>query len=105
MERNYVAVTLCIRRLKVTRQRAAGGHRLRCDSKFEGRYTDFFKVSNFFQNIVYIGLSDVTESMVTIRLPFCGYNSAFCVELKGEDLWSYSHKIESVSLRKCPYDY
>ena len=27
-----------------------------------------------------------------------------CVELKGEDLWSCSHKIESVSLRKCPYD-
>jgi len=27
------------------------------------------------------------------------------VELKGEYLWSYSHKIESVSLRKCPYDH
>jgi len=27
------------------------------------------------------------------------------VELKGEDLWSYSHKIESVSLRKCPYSH
>jgi len=27
------------------------------------------------------------------------------MELKGEDSWSYSHKIESVTLRKCPYDY
>jgi len=27
------------------------------------------------------------------------------VELKGEDLWSYSHKIESLSLQKCPYDH
>jgi len=54
---------------------------------------------------LHVGWSDLTESMVTIRSPFCGYNSAYCVELKGEDLWSYSHKIESVSLRKCPYGY
>jgi len=28
------------------------------------------------------------------------------VELKGEDLWSYSRKIElAVGLRKCPYDH
>ena len=26
------------------------------------------------------------------------------MELKGEDLWSYSRRIESVSSRKCPYD-
>ena len=45
---------------------------------------------------VYTGWSDVTESVFTIRSPFCGYNSACCVELKGEDLWSYSHKTESV---------
>ena len=44
----------------------------------------------------YLRWSDVTESMVTIRSPFCGYNSAYCMELKGEDLRSYSHKIESV---------
>jgi len=25
--------------------------------------------------------------------------------LKGEDLWSCSHKIEPVSLRKCPHDH
>ena len=37
--------------------------------------------------------------MVTTRSPCCGYNLARCVELKGEYLWSYSHKIESVSLR------
>ena len=35
--------------------------------------------------------------MVTIRSPCCGYNLARCVELKGEDLSSYSHKIESVN--------
>ena len=34
--------------------------------------------------VVYMGGSDVTESMVTIRSPFCGYNSACCMELKGE---------------------
>ena len=33
------------------------------------------------------------------------YNLEWCVELKGEDLWSYSHKIESVSLWKYPYDH
>jgi len=56
-------------------------------------------------NTLYTGWNDVTESMVTIRPPCCGYNLAWWVELKGEDLWSYSHKIESVSLRKCPYDH
>ena len=30
--------------------------------------------------------SDVTESMGTIRSPFCGYNAIKCVELNGEDL-------------------
>ena len=57
------------------------------------------------KNRIYIGCSDVTESVVTIRLPRCGYNWAWCVELKGEDLWSCSRKFESVSLRKCPYDH
>jgi len=28
---------------------------------------------------------DVTESIVTLRLPFCEYNLALCVELTGED--------------------
>ena len=43
--------------------------------------------------------------MATIRSPCCGYNLAWCVELKGEDLSSYTDKIESVSLRKCPHDH
>ena len=34
-----------------------------------------------------------------------GITWRWCVELKGEDLWSCSHKIESVSLRKCSYDH
>ena len=38
-------------------------------------------------------LSDVTESMVTIRSPFCGYNTTW-VELNGEDLSRRSNKIE-----------
>jgi len=44
--------------------------------------------------------------MVTIRSPCCGYNLAWFVELKGEDSWSCSHKIESVTfLLKRPYDH
>ena len=41
----------------------------------------------------YIRWNKVTESMVTIRLPFCGYNLAQYVELIGEDLPCYSDKI------------
>ena len=49
---------------------------------------------------LYIGCSYVRESMATIRSSFCGYNSAYCVELKRKDLLSYSHKkIEAVTLR------
>ena len=43
--------------------------------------------------------------MITLRSPCCGYNLAWCVELKVDDLWSCSHKLESVSLRKCPHDH
>ena len=51
------------------------------------------------------GRSDVTESKVTTRSPFCGYNTIHCVELNGEDSSCYSNKTESVSLRKFPYDH
>ena len=54
---------------------------------------------------LYIGWRNVTESMVTIRSPFCGYNTISCVELNGEDLSCYSYETESVSLRKCPYQH
>ena len=54
---------------------------------------------------IYIGRSDVAESVVTIRSPFCGYNTTLCVGLKGGDLSRYSNKTEPVSLRKCPYDH
>jgi len=47
-------------------------------------------------SLPFTGWSNVTESMVTIRSPCCEYNLAWSVELKGEDLSSYSHKIESV---------
>jgi len=53
---------------------------------------------------LYIGWSDVTESMVTTRWPFRGYNTTQCVELNGEDLSCYSNTTESVSLRKSPCD-
>ena len=46
---------------------------------------------------VYIGCSDVTESMVTKLPPFCGYNMTRCVELVGADVLRYSNRIESVS--------
>ena len=55
--------------------------------------------------ILYIGWSDVTESMTTIRSPFCGCNMAKCVELRGEDLSCYLNNIRSAGLRKCLYDY
>ena len=35
---------------------------------------------------------------------FVGINTTKCVELNGEDLSCYSKKLESVSLRKRPYD-
>ena len=57
------------------------------------------------QPTLYTGRSDVTESMITIRSSFCGYNTTQCVEFSGKDLSCYSNEIESVSLRKCPYDH
>ena len=51
------------------------------------------------------GQSDITESMVTIRSPFCGCNTTSCTELKGKDWTCYSNRIKLVSLRKCPYDH
>ena len=56
-------------------------------------------------SLLYIGWNDVTESMVTKRLPFCGYNLAYYVELIGEDLTFYSNKIKLISLRKCSRDH
>ena len=52
----------------------------------------------------YTGCSDVTESVVTIRSPFCGYNTIQCVELNGGDLSCYSAKTESVSFKKMPIE-
>jgi len=46
------------------------------------------------------GWSGVTESVVTIRSPFCGYNTMQCVELNGEVLLCCSNKIESVIYSK-----
>jgi len=54
---------------------------------------------------IYIKRSDVTESVVATRSPFCGYNTIQCVELNGENISCYSNKIESVIWRKCSYDH
>jgi len=35
-----------------------------------------YHLQNIQQSTEYIGWSDVTESMVTVRSPFCGYNAA-----------------------------
>ena len=43
--------------------------------------------------------------MVTIRTPFCGYNTPQYVQFNVEDLSCYSNKIESLSLIKRPYDH
>jgi len=40
---------------------------------------------------LYTWRGDVTESMVTIQSPFCGYDMAYCVELMDEDLSFYSN--------------
>jgi len=46
------------------------------------------------------GDSDVTQSTVNIRSPFCGYYMAYCVELADEDLSCYSNKTQPVWLKK-----
>ena len=62
-------------------------------------------VYHFFLDIVHANRKYTGRSDVTIRSPFCGYNTTYCDESNGEDLSCYSNKIESVSLRKCPYDH
>jgi len=37
------------------------------------------------------------QSLVTIRSPFCGYNTISCIELNSEDLLCYSNETESFS--------
>jgi len=55
--------------------------------------------------IGYIWWSDITESMATIRSSFCGYNTAYCVELMAEDFSCYLNNIQSAGLWKCLYDH
>ena len=43
--------------------------------------------------------------MFTMPSPFCGYNMVSFVECRGKDLLCYSNKIDSVGLRKWPYDH
>jgi len=50
---------------------------------------------------VYIGWSDVTGYMVTIRSPFCGYEMLQCVEIRDEDLSCCSVSLLKVSI--CQY--
>ena len=52
---------------------------------------------------LYIRLSDVAVICDHIAISMLWGNTAYCVELSGEDLSRYSNKIESVGLRKCPY--
>jgi len=69
--------------------------------KFEKNFTTIVpQIFKRNERIVYTERSDVTESTVTVRSPCCGFNLALRVQLKGEDLWSYSDKNKSVSLRK-----
>jgi len=51
----------------------------------------FCWVSRKSRCFVYTVWNDVTESMVTIRSPSCGYNTIYCVELNGEDSLCYSN--------------
>jgi len=52
---------------------------------------------------LYIGWSDVTVSVVTLRSLCRGGNTAYCVKWNDEDLSRCSNKIELDGLRKCPY--
>ena len=50
--------------------------------------------------------TDYTQGEVTSQSLWSPYDhTTSCVELKGEYLSCYSNKIESVGLRKCPYDH
>jgi len=49
-------------------------------------------------NIKYAYYTVHIECMPTVRSPFCGYNMAQCVELRGEDLSCYVNNIQSVGL-------
>jgi len=71
----------------------------------EAAYWELLEIRNT-DHAMWRGWSDVTESMVTVGSPFCGYdNTTWCVELNGKDLSCHLNKIVSVSLRKCPYDH
>jgi len=48
---------------------------------------------------------DRFETIDSVTSPHLIYNTTQCVEWKGEYLYCYSNKTESVVLRKCPYDH
>ena len=52
---------------------------------------------------LYIGWSDVTVVCGRVTIFMLWGNTAYCVNLSGEDLSRCSSKIESVGLRKCSY--
>jgi len=51
---------------------------------------------------VYTGWSDVTVIWDHNMISMLWGNTAYCVELSGENLLRYSNKTESAGLRKCP---
>ena len=53
---------------------------------------------------VYRGWSNVAESVVTIRTPFCGYNTIWTRWVKWRR-FIVLLKLNWISLRKCPYDH
>jgi len=48
---------------------------------------------------------DVTVIYCHITISMLRGDKAYCVKLRGEDLLRCSNKIESVGLRKCPYNH
>ena len=52
---------------------------------------------------VYIGWSHVTVICAHNTNSMLRGNTAYCVQLSGQELLRYSNKFESVGLRKCPY--
>jgi len=83
--------------------RDARRHRIR-PRTFDGN-TSFETFWAQFQNCVTYNRWKSDDQLAFLKASLVGDNLAWCVELKGDDLRSYSHKIESVSLRKCPHDH
>jgi len=61
----------------------------------------FWQLINYMVSQKKRHLPSVVTTHDTIAMLWVGH----VVELKGKDVWCYSDEMESVNLRKCPYDH